>query len=73
MKSPLNVSASVRQRLLNRSKADNRSFNESASILCNGAILVPAIYVRSRAALHPQGSTHAPGLELSRVQADHGY
>lgn len=28
MKSPQNVSASVRQRLLNRSKADNRSFNE---------------------------------------------
>lgn len=28
MKLPQNVSASVRQRLLNRSKADNRSFNE---------------------------------------------
>ncbi len=28
MKSPQNISASVRQRLLNRSKADNRSFNE---------------------------------------------
>lgn len=28
MKSPQNMSASVRQRLLNRSKADNRSFNE---------------------------------------------
>jgi len=28
MKFPQNVSASVRQRLLNRSKADNRSFNE---------------------------------------------
>ena len=28
MKSPQNVSASVRQRLLNRSKADKRSFNE---------------------------------------------
>lgn len=28
MKTPKNISASVRQRLLNRSKADNRSFNE---------------------------------------------
>ncbi len=28
MKLPQNISASVRQRLLNRSKADNRSFNE---------------------------------------------
>ncbi len=28
MKTPQNISASVRQRLLNRSKADNRSFNE---------------------------------------------
>jgi hypothetical protein len=28
MKSPQNVAASVRQRLLNRSRADNRSFNE---------------------------------------------
>ena len=28
MKSPKNISASVRQRLLNRSKTDNRSFNE---------------------------------------------
>jgi hypothetical protein len=28
MKTPKNIAASVRQRLLNRSKADNRSFNE---------------------------------------------
>ena len=73
MTSRQNISASVKQRLLNRSKKDNRSFNELSSVLCNGAVSVPPFFVKPCTTLYPERGTHAPGLEFAGVQVDYGY
>lgn len=54
MKSPKNIPASVRQRLLNRAKNDKKAVQRTPPVLCHGTVSVPPVPVSACGPFHPQ-------------------